>query len=255
MPVSFSQKGSGLPVVFIHGFPMSKEVWTDFADRLSENYCVFTVDLPGFGQSSLPSGSFTLETIADILLDWMREQKLSHAVVIGHSLGGYVALSMVEKEPDRFPAFVLLHSTASSDSVEKKESRNKVLEFIDKNGVKAFTSNFISPLFADQAHPAIEKVRAISTASSADAVKGYTVAMRDRKDRRDVIQNFSGKSLLIGGEKDGGITPQSLIEQAALNTNSQAEIITSIAHMGMFEAPEIVFQKIHSFLSKIPVTK
>ena len=70
-------------------------------------------------------------------------------MLIGHSLGGYVALAMVEKRPDLFAGLGLFHSTAYADSAEKKQSRNKVIEFVNKNGAKAFTTNFITPLFAD----------------------------------------------------------------------------------------------------------
>jgi pimeloyl-ACP methyl ester carboxylesterase len=158
-------------------------------------------------------------------------------VLIGHSLGGYVALSMVEKNPEIFAGLGLFHSTAYSDSEEKKQSRIKTLDFIDNNGVQKFTTNFIAPLFADQNHHAIEKVKQIAGLSSTEAVKGYTLAMRDRQDRTDVIKNYNKEILFIAGEKDGGIPASSVVKQSALSTKSEVHVLEGVAHMGMFENP------------------
>src|SRR5690606_20750625 len=99
------------------------------------------------------------------------------------SLGGYVALAMVAQQPDRFAGLGLFHSTAYADTEEKRASRSKVIEFVETNGVEAFTSNFVTPLFADKTHASIQKVREINMKASREAVIGYTKAMRDRPDQ------------------------------------------------------------------------
>lgn len=253
--ISFREKGSGHPLLLIHGFPMNQNVWNDFSESLSKDFRVITIDLPGFGHSSILKGEFSIDHVADSVLSWLKEKNIEATFIAGHSLGGYVTLAMLKKDPSRFPAAILLHSTALADNEEKKQSRNKTLDFIEKNGVEAFTSNFIGPLFADSGHPAIETVRDLSISSKKETVVGYTKAMRDRVDRTDVLKNFTGKILLIGGEKDQGIPASSLENFRGLNSLLKVEILSGVAHMGMFEAPEIALEKFRTFLKNVQLPK
>jgi pimeloyl-ACP methyl ester carboxylesterase len=250
----FSVYGSGSPVVLIHGFPMHGAVWESFAQKLGKKYKVYTPDLPGFGKSTSLASPFTIDDVGKAVAAWLEENKIQGAAVIGHSLGGYVALSVAKTRPDLISKLGLFHSTAYADNREKKESRNKVLEFIDKNGVETFTSNFIGPLFADPAHPAIATVRALSIQSTASSVKGYTQAMRDRPDRTDVLRDFARSILLIGGEKDAGISPQSLKEQASICKLPTLQILPNVAHMGMFENERQTLEIISKFIATSGVT-
>ena len=245
--LSFKQQGSGKPIILLHGFPMNQRVWDDFVPLLSDHYNVITVDLPGFGESPLPQLPFTIDQVADIVLEWMLTEKILGSTLIGHSLGGYVALAMAEKQPDLFSGLGLFHSTALADSDEKKESRLKVVDFIAKNGVLAFTSNFIPPLFADQNHKAINKVREIAVQSNHDAVTGYTLAMRNRPDRTSVLKKLEMPILFLTGEADPGIPVNSILLQAESCKFPQVHVLKQVAHMGMFENPEISVNHIRSF--------
>jgi pimeloyl-ACP methyl ester carboxylesterase len=251
----FQERGNGAPVILLHGFPLNQRMWDSFAEKLSDKFRVFTVDLPGFGKSAGLGSPFSIGQVADHLLSWVRDKNLSKSALIGHSMGGYIALAMAEKAPELFNGLVLFHSTAYPDSAEKRESRNKVLEFIDKHGVNAFTSNFIGPLFTNPQHASISKVRSVSMEATAEAVKGYTQAMRDRPDSIDVLTTFPNPILFLAGEKDAGISVQSIQEQAARSPLAEAYILSNVAHMGMFENEKKSIEIIRSFLQKITVTR
>jgi pimeloyl-ACP methyl ester carboxylesterase len=168
---------------------------------------------------------------------------------VGHSLGGYVALAMAEQQPEQFRSLILFHSTAMADSNEKKQSRNKVLDFIKTNGVQAFTSSFIPPLYADQKHPSIGSVRDIAIEATESTVIWYTQAMRDRRDRTHVLQKFPSRILFIAGEKDQAIPKDSIEKQATLNPLSSVHIMPDVAHMGMFENRLQALDVITEFIS------
>lgn len=252
--INYREQGAGPTVILIHGFPMNQQVWTDFAERLSDRLQVVTLDLPGFGKSPLLAEGFSLEDVADTLRKWIRDRGYRKPVIVGHSLGGYVTLALTEQDPGLASGICLFHSTALPDSEEKKQSRDKVLEFIDKQGVQAFTSNFIGQLYADPQHSSIPKVKSIAVQSTRDVVAGYTRAMRDRKDRRQVLGAFTGPVLFIAGEKDPGIPPDTIREQAALTPRGETLILPEVAHMGMFEAEGACAKKILQFVEKCPVT-
>jgi pimeloyl-ACP methyl ester carboxylesterase len=248
LKLGFTETGEGRPVILLHGFPMNRAVWNSFSPGLSKNFRVIAIDLPGFGESSpIIKNAFSIDDAADAVLEFLHQKNLSQCVLAGHSLGGYVALSMIEKQPDDFSGLILFHSTALADSQEKKQSRTKVPEFIDRNSVETFTTNFITPLFADPDHPAIGIVREIARPSTAETVKAYTLAMRDRPDRTHVLRRFKKPILFLAGEKDGGIPVSSIRDQAAMNTNSEVSVLPGVAHMGMFENPEACLRKISAF--------
>jgi pimeloyl-ACP methyl ester carboxylesterase len=245
------QRGHGSPLIFIHGFPMHQGVWDDFADRFSNRFKVLTLDLPGFGKSPLLPAPFSIAQVADQVLQLIVQENLEQSALIGHSLGGYVALAMIEKRPDLFSSLALFHSTALADTPEKKESRNKVVDFVSKNGALAFTTSFIAPLFANPGHPAIDRVRTIAGHSSAEAVIGYTKAMRDRPDQTKTLKSFKKPTLFLMGNKDPGIPIASVTAQAALCQYPETHILQDVGHMGMFEKAAEAASKIEGFLGKI----
>ncbi|MEO5601425.1 MAG: alpha/beta hydrolase [Cyclobacteriaceae bacterium] len=253
-PIYYRQQGSGPTVILIHGFPMNHEVWNNFAKKLSASVQVVTVDLPGFGESpALPNG-FSLEDVAKTVYAWIKDKNYYKPVIVGHSLGGYVALAIAEEDLDLMAGMCLFHSTAVADSQEKKDSRNKVLELIDKKGVEAFTSNFIGQLYADPKHSSIAHVKKIAVRSSKDAVAGYTKAMRDRKDRTGVLNRFPRPIFFLSGEKDQGISPESVKQQALNNRLAEVTILQNVAHMGMFEEENVCLEKIEKFVGQCQVT-
>jgi pimeloyl-ACP methyl ester carboxylesterase len=248
--ISFSVKGQGRPVILLHGFPMNRHIWDDFSAQLSANHQVYTPDLPGFGESALPFEKPSLSDIADLLITWVISEKIPQPVVIGHSLGGYVALAMVKKRADLFAGFGLFHSTALADNQERKESRTKVVDFVERNGAAAFTENFIAPLFADSNNTAIPAVRKIARSTSARTVIAYTLAMRDRENEEATIAKFPKPIFFLGGDKDQGISPDSLRLQAAKSQLSELHILTGVAHMGMVEQPVAAMSLLHDFIAR-----
>ena len=244
------EKGQGNPILLIHGFPFNQKIWSGFDDRLSDQYRVITIDLPGFGGSPALKKGFTLEHVAQTLLDFLNDKNLLTVDVVGHSLGGYVALALVEIAPERFSSLTLFHSTAYADSPEKKESRSKVVEFVQKNGAAPFTTGFIPPLFSNPGHSAVETVRKIASEASEEAVIGYTLAMKDRQDQIKTLERYKNPTLYLAGEKDAGIPVDSILKQASHCKKPQIHILPDVAHMGMFEKPEDTSAKIKDFVSK-----
>ena len=250
--IFFEMRGEGQSVILLHGFPMNHHIWDNFSKALSKRYRVFTPDLPGFGKSSLPLDHFSLAEIADQLIAWIHEEKIASPVVIGHSLGGYVTLAMVKRNPELFSGFGLFHSTALADTEERRESRTKVIEFVTRNGAEAFTANFIEPLFADHNNPHIDGVKEIAKQTSAGTVIAYTLAMRDRKNEEETITKFSKPIFFLGGEKDQGISPDSLRLQAAKSQHSEVHILSGSAHMAMYEQPAEALALVSDFIDRCP---
>lgn len=246
----YKVRGQGKPLVFLHGFLETHQIWDDFAEELTSQYKIIAFDLPGFGQSSLiENRPFTLVEVAKEINQCLKEITTEKVDLIGHSLGGYVALAMVEQAPQLFSSFGLFHSTAFADSNEKKESRTKTVHFVHRNGALAFTANFVPPLFADPNHGAVAFVRDLAIQTDQTTVIHYLEAMRDRPDRTSVLQSFNGPILFMAGAKDTVILPEALKNQVVIAKKGLLKVFEGIGHMGMFEAPKETRETLTEFLA------
>ncbi|HLF33956.1 MAG TPA: alpha/beta fold hydrolase, partial [Cyclobacteriaceae bacterium] len=141
--IFYTDTGSGRPVIFIHGYCETHHIWDEYSRKLSKSHRIITIDLPGFGKTPLPTHPFTLEDIAASIHEQLTILGVGQHVMIGHSLGGYIALAYVKKFPDEIRGFGLFHSSALADTPEKKETRTKLIDFISEKGVPPFIQNFI----------------------------------------------------------------------------------------------------------------
>ena len=225
-------------------------MWTRFAQQLSKAFRVISVDLPGFGKSKSLSEGFSIADAASKVNELLTKLEITTCVAVGHSLGGYVTLAMVDQQAALFSGFGLFHSTAYADSDERKEARNKVIEFVSKNGVAAFIETFIPPLFHDKTNPDIPFAVKMALQTKQETLIGYAKAMRDRPDLTSVIQKFNNPIIFIAGEKDTVIPPDTLQKQAKLASKPHLFTLQQTAHMGMFEKETETLNHIRQFLVK-----
>ena len=247
--------GQGFPIIFIHGFCETQAMWFPFVEPLAEDYQVITLDLPGFGDSPLITSEISLEEVADDLADWFNDQGFNKAVVIGHSLGGYVALALAERHPHLIQGLGLFHSMAYADDTESKQKRDKALMFLKKHPVAKFIEPFIPSLFhqprKDELKEEIRKSTDIGLQTSLEAIIAYTGAMRERKDRFATWESLTVPCLFIAGTHDTRI-PVDLAE-AHIEAREEVDgyIMPETAHMGMFERPTETLQMIQDYLLKV----
>lgn len=250
--IHFFEKGQGQPIVLIHGFCEISEMWRDFAEELSSDFRVICPDLPGFGKSPIASDQITLEEVAVQLAEWMAENQISNPIVIGHSLGGYVALALLELIGSKMKAIGLFHSTAFPDDQEKKEMRDRTVIFLMKNGVDKFVTTFVPQLFSEARRDELQKQidLAIEQAkeSSLEGLIAFTRAMRDRKDRLEELEHFSGPKLLIAGTLDGAVKIEA--SRAQKDAFTDYFELEETGHIGMVEKREETLKIVRNFCVK-----
>jgi pimeloyl-ACP methyl ester carboxylesterase len=249
----FFEKGQGHPLIFLHGFCESGEMWHYLADSLSTQYRVICPDLPGFGSSPITHPITCLEDVAEQLEEWMDALQIQNPIVMGHSLGGYVALALLERMGDRIKAIGLLHSTAFADDLEKKEMRNRVLIFLNKHGAAKFVISFVPQLFPEHRRDELADAMALAIEdgqrSSLEGLLAYTVAMRDRKDRLAVLQQFAGPKLLLAGTLDSSVKIESSrAQQEAFTHYIELE---GVGHLGMVEEKEKTLVVVQDFVREV----
>jgi pimeloyl-ACP methyl ester carboxylesterase len=239
--ISYRIAGKGKTVMLLHGFGEDGTVWEYQIEALKDHYRLLIPDIPGSGNSSfLPKAN--IETYAQILkeiIDIELPQTEESFSLIGHSMGGYIALAFAEKFPALLNSLGLFHSSAFADNEEKKEVRTKAISFIKEKGAYTFLKTSIPGLFNEQfaadnqehIDDLIEKSKAFTSAALAQ----YYQAMIDRPERIELLKTFQKPVLFIIGEFDKAILLESSLAQCYLPAISHVHILAKSAHMGVFE--------------------
>ncbi len=241
-----------IPIVLIHGFCEYSTLWKSLSKELSNDFRIFCPDLPGFGKSPLPKGDFSLEQIGDQIVSWLKSLGIEQCIVIGHSLGGYISLEVLRKYPDFFKEIGLINSSVFEDSIDKKENRNKLIEFIGNNGVDSFIKTFVPSLFYPKTvnlhSKIIELIREEGKLIKSESVVKYAAAMRDRRDSMDLLKIYKKRVLLISGEFDQNIPLETSKRMAQILNQKNAHIIPESGHMSIFEKSELCYAIIKTFV-------
>lgn len=229
-------------VVLLHGYLESMIVWEEFVYLLRDKVRVVTLDLPGHGISVINGEIHTMEYLAECVALTMEALGIERYSVVGHSMGGYVALAMCEAYPERLDSLVLLHSTTSADSQEKCDRRRREIELI-KAGKKSMMARLVphagfAPQNAKRLADRIEDVEELIMITEDEGVMAILAGMIERKDRDEVLRKTTVPHMLIFGRYDHYI-PNDIAEEHVRN-HPEARIVwlEESGHMGFYEEPE-----------------
>lgn len=246
----YSQIGSGQTLVLLHGFLEDRSMWNDYAEKLSSNFKVISIDLLGQGETGNVGYVHSMEEHAAAVALVLFTENTDTCTVIGHSMGGYVALSLAEKHPQLLDGLILFHSTAYPDSEEKKKDRLRVIELAQRNK-KIYIQAVIPSLFAEKTRDAhkqeIDHLITVATAFTLQGIIANIRGMMERADRSDVLKNGSFRKLIIHGELDSVISLSDVKQLAELSNSISLEVVSQIGHMGHLEAPEKCLALISDF--------
>lgn len=230
-----------MPLVLLHGFCETKSVWKELVDELSENYLVIVPDMPGFGDNEEKVEGITMSKMAVYLKALLDELKIQECVLIGHSMGGYVSLEFAQKYPDMVMGLGLIHSTAYADTEERKQNRNKTIEFVEKNGVAPFIETFIPNLFApsfkDDLKDEIDFATNVALTTPKQTIVEVTKALRDREDHTATLKEIACPVLFIFGKEDSILPLEQHLPITAMPNYSMVNVLGYTGHMAMLELP------------------
>lgn len=247
--VHYSDVGSGKPVILLHGFLEDISMWSRLQKTLDKKYRVICIDLFGHGKTQLLDEVFTLEEMAQMIKVVLDTLKINSVTLVGHSLGGYVALAFANAFSKTVSGLVLMNSTAKADSEERKANRLRAIEMADKN-YEALISMSVSNLFSQASRPKflsqIQKTKEIALRISKQTYIATTKAMLARKDRTKVLESGEFRKLIIAGKKDPVLSYPKIEEEA--NQTQTALKTFSNGHMSHIENESELIKAIEDFL-------
>ena len=253
MHIADSERGERC-VVLLHGYLESMLVWDEFVDLLKDKVRVVTLDLPGHGVSMVDREVHTMEYLADCVANAMEALGIKRYSVVGHSMGGYVALAMVEKYAANIESVVLLSSTTSADSQEKCDRRRREIELI-KAGKKNTLARLVphagfAPENVKRLSSYIEDIGEMILLTEDDGVIAILAGMIERKSRGELLRDSGVPHMFIFGRHDYYIPVEVADEMIAADPNAEVVWLEHSGHMGFYEEPELCAEAILSITTR-----
>ncbi|MFH6767612.1 alpha/beta hydrolase [Gaetbulibacter aquiaggeris] len=250
--IFYTDKGTGVPVVLLHGFLENSTMWDAFIPVLSKKNRIICIDLLGHGQTDCLGYIHSMELMAEIVKAVLNHLNISQTILIGHSMGGYVALAFAENNPKNVIGLCLMNSTANADSSERKKNRDRAIIAVKQNHktfVRIAVVNLFRPknrkIFANQIKLIKEQALKIPVQGIVAALEG----MKIRKDREQFFKNAAFEKLMIISKKDPVLAFKSLIKQTK---NSNIKVVEfPDGHMSHVENETLFLRTIVHFIEKI----
>jgi 3-oxoadipate enol-lactonase len=210
--VSYTEDGSpdAPAIVFIHGFPFNKNMWTEQIHALQENFRVITYDVRGHGESESGDTAFSIDLFVDDLISLLDALKIEKTIICGLSMGGYIALRAIEKHPERVQALILSDTQCGADSPEGIEKRMLAIENIKVNGLEQYAEasvlNLFAPASLQKKGKEVIAIRDTILNTSATSIIKTLQALANRKETCTTLNQIKVPVLIIVGREDK-ITP------------------------------------------------
>lgn len=247
-----SQQGDRC-VVLLHGYLESLLVWEDFVPYLYKQVRVVTLDLPGHGISVVTETVHTMDFLADTVADALKVLGIERCTLVGHSMGGYVALAFCQRHPEMLDGLVLLSSTPNPDTPEKAENRRREIALVEA-GKKDMLAR-VAPaagfaeenrrLMQDQIEDLAEQVFITEDEGIVALLGGMIV----RRDQNEMLRESKVPQLFILGRKDDYIPLEAAEKMISLHPQARVVWLENSGHMGFLEEPETTAQAILDFVA------
>jgi len=240
-------------IVLIHGFPFSHEMWSPQIAFLKERLRVVAYDVRGHGKSDVGDGQYTLELFVDDLVGLLDHLRIQKAILCGLSMGGYIALRAIERNPERCLALILCDTSPEADSNEAKLRRSASIKAIKREGVKPFADAFLKLAFAQQIKNAdtLLMMKKIIESNSPIGICGTLLALAGRTDTTAALSKIGVATLILVGELDK-ITPPTVSQEMHDEIpGSELYIVPSAGHLSNLENPADFNKCLLDFLNRV----
>ena len=250
--LSASEAGRGLPLVFLHGFPLSRGAWQKQIDAFASSHRVIVPDLRGFGDSETGPGPVTMSQYAVDVLALLRRLSAGPAVLIGHSMGGYVALAFARQFPEMLRGLVLVGTKAGPDTAEGAAGRRATAEKVRTGGVQVVIDTMAPRMLApgNQDSRLIEQVRSFMAPSNPAGVIGALLGMAERPDATALLAQVAVPTLVVTGADDTLIPPSESEKMARAIRGARLAVIPRAGHLVSFEQPDLFNHALRDWLSQ-----
>jgi len=254
--LAFNDQGAGLPLVFLHAFPLNRTMWADQEQSLSSQFRVITMDLRGHGESDAPLWRYTLDQAADDVIGLLNHLSIQQAVFVGLSMGGYILFALCRTYADRIKGLVLADTRAQADTAEGKAARFQMAQTAYRKGPSAVADIMIPKLLSPstiQTKPElVQRVRRMIEGNQISGIAGDLMAMAERPDSVPLLKQITCPTQIIVGEDDLPTPPADAKLMAGQIPDTRLAVIPAAAHLSNLEQPDSFSEIVRAFAFGLP---
>ena len=249
-PIDVREAGAGPCVVLVHGYPLDGAMWSGVARSLATRFRVFKPDLPGRGENVAPA-PHDIEGYSDYL-ETLLSALPPPVGLAGFSMGGYVCLALLRRQPALVRALALVDTRAEADDEEGKKKRDEAIATARADGVARIADVMVPKLLAEASlsnRDLVERLRRIILRQKPETVEADLTAMRGRRDSSDLLAQIRIPTLVLVGEQDA-LTPPALSEKmAAAISGARLVTLPASGHLTPMERPGAVAAALGDFFA------
>lgn len=241
------------PLIFLHAFPLSSDMWKDQMHLFSKSHYTLAPDLPGFGKGLLPSFAITFEHYVEEVLLFLKEAGIKHSIWCGLSMGGYLALRLYQKAPELCSGLILADTKSTSDDNLAKEKRWSSVKKLHAHRGEFLENQFLSLVGKTSRNNLTLKKKffEIVTKNSEQGMSSGLVSLATRLDCSEMLSEIDVPTLILVGEEDK-VTPFSDAQHLHKNiAGSRLEVIKKAGHLSNMENPEEFNYYVSDFLMSL----
>src|SRR3990172_7894049 len=250
--ISFTDQGTGQPVVLLHAFPLSRRMWDETVKAWSSRFRVLAPDLPGFGDSPIPAADFTMENCASEVNNFLRKRGVGGKVVlVGLSMGGYIAFEFMRQFPEKIRGVVLVATHPLPDTEATARGRQETAEFVLNEGSEALAGRLIPKLLGkttlESKPDVVQRCRELIVDNSPSGIAKACHGLAARRDSTSLLQHILVPTLIVAGSEDALIPETRAIEMKQQIKTSQLEILKECGHLVNLEQPQTFHELVFHF--------
>lgn len=253
--IYYTDNGSGIPVVLLHGYLESSEVWNGFEKKLTSKFRVISIDLPGHGLSDVYGETHTMEFMATAIKELLDNLDINKACLVGHSLGGYVTLAFLELFPDYLSGYSLFHSQPFPDTPEALEKRRREIAIVKAGKKDLMYPDNVTNMFATsnlaKFSQALQRSKDLASRINGEGIIAVLNGMMIRPSRSSLMEEGRVPCLWILGLMDNYIPCDIIQKKVSLPSNARVVVLKNSGHLGFVEEEDLSFKVVSDFLNKI----
>ncbi|HVX39747.1 MAG TPA: alpha/beta fold hydrolase [Gemmatimonadaceae bacterium] len=252
--IAYDDVGSGLPVVFLHAFPLNRTMWDPQVGALVAECRCIPIDLRGFGDSAA-APPYSMARYADDVIAVLDVLQIERAVVAGLSLGGYIAFELWRRHRNRLRGLVLADTRSGADDADGLERRRTLIHLARSQGSTAVANVQIASLVGkstrDKRPDIYDATHRMMAQADPEAIVGALEAMIARPDSTPILGNIDVPTLVIGGEEDAVTPPKAMRALHDRIPGSRLEVIAQAGHLSNVERPAAFNTVVSEFLGSL----
>ena len=234
--LAYDRRGKGSPLVLLHGYPLDHQLWDQVVPLLEATFDLILPDLRGFGESTTVNTPYTMDDYASDIAGLLDNLGIQKAAIVGHSMGGYVALAFARLYPQRVSALGLVSTQALADPADRKEGRYKSATDVTENGIAGVVATMTPKFTSDERLQAV--AREMMERQKPAAYIGALKAMAERMDASPLLAPFNFPIVIVHGTADALIPIDRAREVKAAVPKAHLAELSDVGHMPMMEAKE-----------------